>query len=192
MNLSTNKCYDMADSELTNIKKELRAAMNGILSGQMRQSGMPYKLVFGVELPRLQSIAKEFTPKRELAQHLWNENIRESKLLACMLMPQEEFLPEMAEIWVEEIPTAEVAQIFVMFLFGKMKYAPSMAFEWIATSSRTKQLCGFLCLARKLQQGETLNEWSKDELLDQANSLISTADLQLKKAIQACLLYLER
>ena len=39
------------------IKKELRASMNGILSARMREAGMPFKLIFGVELPRLQSIA---------------------------------------------------------------------------------------------------------------------------------------
>ena len=88
----------MENSDLLNIKKELRAAMNGILSAKMREAGAPYKLVFGVELPRLQNIANEFQPSRSLAQQLWNENIRECKLLATMLMPPEEFLPEVADI----------------------------------------------------------------------------------------------
>lgn len=43
--------------EIIDIKKDLRASMNGILSARMREAGMPYKLVFGVELPRLQTIA---------------------------------------------------------------------------------------------------------------------------------------
>lgn len=73
--------------EIIDIKKDLRASMNGILSARMREAGMPYKLVFGVELPRLQSIAAQFTPSRRLAQELWNENIRETRLLACLLMP---------------------------------------------------------------------------------------------------------
>ena len=84
----TTRCYDMENSTvILDIKKELRAAMNGILSARMREAGAPYKLVFGVELPRLQSIANEFQPSRQLAQELWNENIRECKLLATMLMP---------------------------------------------------------------------------------------------------------
>ena len=68
----TIKCYDMENSDIQNIKKELRASMNGILSAKMREAGAPYKLVFGVELPRLQSIAREFAPSRTLAQQLWN------------------------------------------------------------------------------------------------------------------------
>ena len=52
------------------IKKELRASMNGILSARMREAGMPFKLIFGVELPRLQSIADEFPKDKDLANQL--------------------------------------------------------------------------------------------------------------------------
>lgn len=175
------------EEQIRDIKKELRAAMNGILSAQMRQAGMPYKLVFGVELPRLLDLAREFTPSRQLAQQLWNENIRESKLLACILMPKEEFVPELADIWVEEIPTAEVAQIFVMYLMQHTRKAAVQAFEWIATQHPYRQLCGFLCLARLLQQGAELNERSILELRNQAESLLPHADLHLQKAIHATL-----
>ena len=65
------------EETIRDIKKEFRASMNGILSAKMREVGMPYKLCFGVELPRLQSIAQEFEPNHQLAQQLWNENIRE-------------------------------------------------------------------------------------------------------------------
>ncbi len=36
---------------VNDIKKELRASMNGILSARMREAGMPFRLIFGVELP---------------------------------------------------------------------------------------------------------------------------------------------
>lgn len=181
----------MEKSEILEIKKELRASMNGILSAKMREAGAPYKLVFGVELPRLQSIASEFESSRVLAQQLWNENIRECKLLATMLMPPQEFLPEMADIWVDEIPTAEVAQVLTMHLLCKEPWCAVTAFEWIASPSHMRQLCGFLCLARLLQQGAQLNERSTIELKDQAQSLLPDADLPLRKAIIAATSFLE-
>jgi len=181
----------MEKSEILEIKKELRASMNGILSAKMREAGAPYKLVFGVELPRLQSIASEFESSRVLAQQLWNENIRECKLLATMLMPPQEFLPEMADIWVDEIPTAEVAQVLTMHLLCKEPWCAVTAFEWIASPSHMRQLCGFLCLARLLQQGAQLNERSTLELKDQAQSLFPDADLPLRKAIIAATSFLE-
>ena len=176
--------------DIKDIKKELRAAMNGILSAKMREAGAPYKLIFGVELPRLQSIASEFHPSRMLAQELWNENIRECKLLATMLMPPLEFLPEMADIWVDEISTAEVAQVFSMQLLCKESWCATVAFEWIASPVPMRQLCGFLCIARLLQQGARLQDRSIEELRDQAQSLLPNADLPLRKAIIAATSFL--
>ena len=80
----------MTHDTVIEIKKALRAAMNGVLSAKMREAGMPYKLVFGVELPRLLEISKEFAPDLKLALELWNENIRECKILAVLLLPDGE------------------------------------------------------------------------------------------------------
>ena len=98
------------EETLAEIKKELRANMNGVASKRMRESGLQYHVNFGIELPRLQMIAREFEPNHELAQQLWHENVRESKILAAMLMPVERFLPDLADIWAEQIPNAEIAQ----------------------------------------------------------------------------------
>lgn len=175
------------DDLLREIHASLRSAMNGVLSARMREVGMPYKIVFGVELPRLESIAREFPASRRLAQRLWNENIRESKLLAPMLMPQAEFLPEMADIWVEEMPTAEVAQTCVMYLLVREPWAAEVAFQWIASEHPMRQLCGFLIAARLLSQGIQFHERSLLELRDQADALLPQAGLPLRKAIHAAL-----
>lgn len=173
------------EDTIRDIKKELRASMNGILSAKMREVGMPYKLCFGVELPRLQSIAQEFTPDHQLAQQLWHENIRECKILATMLMPVDHFYPEVADIWVGETPAAEIAQIAVMQLFSRLPYAAERAFEWIASEQEMAQLYGFLILARLLGRGEQVNPRSLDELRDQMAAIAPTASLPLRKAIMA-------
>ena len=178
--------------QIKEIKKELRAAMNGVLSAQMREAGMPYRLVFGVELPRLQEIAREFTPSRALAQALWHENVRECKILASLLMPIDQMPAEVADIWVDQMPTAEIAQTCSMFLLSREPWAPQLAFQWIAADSPMRQLCGFLILARLLSQGAELNERSASELRDQAAALLPQADLHLRKAIHATLSALDR
>lgn len=171
------------ESTIKDIKKELRAAMNGILSAKMREVGMPYKLSFGVELPRLQEIARDFEPNHQLAQQLWNENIRECKLLAPMLMPTDNFVTEIADIWVDEIQTAEVAQVTVMHLFSRLPYVSTKAFEWIASDSEMRQLCGYLMIVRLLIQGATFNDRSIEELKDQIQSVPQNASLPLRKVI---------
>lgn len=175
------------DEQIRDIKKEFRSSMNGVLAARMREAGMPYKVIFGVEYPRLVSIAQEFAPNRRLAQALWNWNIRECKILATLLMPLDEFLPEIADIWVDETPTAEVAQMAVMNLLWRQSWASEAAFQWIASDNPMRQLYGFLIMARLLQAGAQLNERSLAELRDQASSSLPDADLNLRKAIRAVL-----
>ena len=140
------------------IKTELRLAMNGVASAYMRENGMNYKLNFGVELPRLRAIAAEFPANHDLAQALWKEDIRECKLLAAMLQPTDTFYPEIADIWVESMPNAEIAQHTVQNLFCRLPYASQKAYEWIASEDEMFQQCGYLILARLFMQGLRPNE----------------------------------
>lgn len=166
------------------IKKELRANMNGVASTYMRESGLSYHVNWGIELPRLHNIASEFEPNLLLAQKLWQEDVRESKILATLLCPVEELDEQLADLWVEQIANTEIAQIASLNLFSKTKFAPSIAFRWIADEGEMKQLCGYLIVARLLQQGAEFNEWSVNELNDQMESVPTDASLALKKAIQ--------
>ena len=42
---------------MRHIKRSLRGVMNGPVSASMRDKGLAYKVIFGVELPRLQQMA---------------------------------------------------------------------------------------------------------------------------------------
>lgn len=165
------------------IKKELRASMNGVLSARMREAGMPFKLIFGVELPRLQSIAEEFSKDKDLANQLWQENIRETKLLAIMLMPPEEFTPEVANTWKETMATAEEAQVMAMKLLSKTRQAKEISMTWLKGTNSLSATCACLCLRHLLVQGEELD--NKEQILAACNRLLPEANLHLRKAIFA-------
>ena len=68
--------------DLRDIRKQLRLAMNGVISTSMRQKGMNYKLIFGVPIPEIKHIAAAHEPDAELARALWKEDVREMKILA--------------------------------------------------------------------------------------------------------------
>ena len=167
------------------IKKELRLAMNGIASSYMRDNGMNYKLNFGVELPRLRTIAQEFPSDHELAQALWKENVRECKLLAGMLQPTATFYPEIADIWVSTIPNMEIAQHTTQNLFCRLPYASDKAYEWLAHEEDMFQICGYLILARLFMQGQVPNERAENEFLDQARAALHASPTIQRAAITA-------
>lgn len=178
-------------NELINdIKKELRANMNGVASAHARQTE-DYRVNWGVELPRVAEIADEIVemghqrqcPMRELAQALWNESTRECKILACMVMPADEFVEEVCDIWAESIRTEEIATMFCLYLVQRLPYASPKAYEWMASESRLLQTCGFLTLCHLMRKYE-LNEDAEAEFLDQAG-----ASLDNRYAIKALQIY---
>ncbi len=156
--------------------------MNGVASAHMRQTE-DYRVNWGIELPRIVNIADEFDENRELAQELWNQSVRECKILACMLMPTDDFLEEMCDIWVESIRTEEIATMFCLHLVKRLPYASVKAFQWMASENRMLQNCGFLTLCHLMRQYE-LSDNSAEEFLDQA-----TASLDNKYAIKALQFY---
>lgn len=178
-----NRCSDTEEttvqSLVSSIKKELRANMNGIASAAMRQTD-DYRVNWGVELPRLQTIADEFGKNHELAQALWKESVRECKILATMIQPIDSFFEEIAEIWVESIRTVEIAQTTSINLLQYLPYASNKAFQWIASDNEIEQICGFSTIYHLIRKNK-LQQRSADELLDQANAINETACIALRR-----------
>lgn len=168
---------------LIDIKKELRANMNGVASAAMRQTA-DYRVNWGIEVPRIHAIAEEFRNEasHELAQTLWNESVRECKILATLLMPVDRFDEELCDVWVDNIRTEEIAQMFCLNLMTRLPFASVKAFEWISSSadaegeevvqSSQKENCGYLTLCHLMRKNE-LSERSTDEFLDQASTALN-------------------
>ena len=174
----------MQATMVNDIKKELRASMNGILSARMREAGMPFRLIFGTELPRLRSIADEFPRDAALAESLWQQNIRETRLLAIMLMPPGSFSKETASRWAETMLTAEEAQVMSMVLLPETEDAKDVCTAWLKEGRPLPSVCACLCLRRLLMCGTELTDEERKVIAESTASMLPTAGLHLRKAIQ--------
>ena len=179
-------------SPLTGLKRDFRAAMNGIASQRMREAGMPYHVIFGIELPRLKEILKEYPQNRAFAQRLWHENVRESRLSAILLTPPEEYLAEVADIWVHELKTAEEASLLAMTLVSGQRWASDYAFRWVASGEELPMICGLYTLCHMMRdRGMKLMPDSEAELRDHLSAISPRASLALRKAAQSVAYCLE-
>lgn len=173
--------------EIREVKRLLRAAMSGPVSQSMREGGLGYRLNFGVDQPRLADIAEEIraltADVAALAAALWKEDIRECRLLACMLMPTEAYSVEMASVWIEQLRYAEEAQALAMHLLPRMAEAADVAFRLVSGERPLERLTGWLLFGRLFSQGKSLTQRDADEFLDQLGAELhdTTSDIQLRQ-----------
>ena len=171
--------------QVKDIKQSFRQMMDGSIAASMRSKGVDYKLNWGATLPRLREKADELGKNYDLAIALWKENVRECKILATMVMPADEVLPEVIDIWMEQTPTQEIAEQAAFNLHQHLPYAPAKAFAWIASPEPLYQLCGFHVINRLFMNGQEPNERGIHEFIDQALAALQGDSIPVRKAAMA-------
>ena len=170
------------------IKRDFRSLMNGTAAASLREKGLHYRLIFGVEWPQLMRLSAEIGKDHDLAQALWKEDIRECRLLAGLIQPVETFSLELADVWIETMHYPEEAQYTVLSLFQHLPHVSEAAFNWIARSEEMYRLCGWLVLARLFMKGLPLNTRSEDEFIDQAETSLQDPSLAVRVAARNAVL----
>ena len=175
------------NSQVKEIKQSFRQMMDGSVAKSMRDKGVDYKLNWGATLPRLQAKATELGKNYDLAIALWKENVRECKILATMMMPADQVLPEVIDIWMEQTDTQEIAEQAAYNLYQYLPYAPEKAYSWMASEKELYQLCGFHVLSRLFMNKQEPNERGINEFIDQALAALQGNSLPVKKAAMSCM-----
>ena len=168
--------------QVKEIKQSFRLMMDGATAQSMRDKGLSYHLNWGATLPRLREKADEIGKNYELSIALWKENVRECKILATMIMPPGEILPEVVDIWMEQTPTIEIAEQAAFNLYQHLPFAADKAYQWIASDSVMAQICGYHVLSRLFMNKQEPNERGINEFIDQALASIQGTDITLAKA----------
>lgn len=167
------------------LKKSLRLSMNGVVSTLQRRQGLNYKINFGVEVPAIKNIASHYNKNRELASALWNENIRECKMLAIFLMPENEFTANDAESWIASTPYTEIADQLAMNLLSKLPDAEFHAVRWIEEDDEIYRYCGFMTLSHIFRTGKRLSDECDKQYIANAAKILSN-EHESNKVLQNC------
>ena len=175
--------------EVKEIKQSFRLMMDGSVAQSMRDKGLNYHLNWGVTLPRLREEANEIGKSYDLAIALWKENVRECKILATMIMPPEEMLPEVVDIWMEQTDTLEMAEQAALNLYQHLPFAAEKAYQWLASPDDLPQICGYHILSRLFSRKMEPNERGIHEFIDQAQAALQSPNPSLRKAAMQAVIY---
>ena len=168
--------------KIREIKRSFRLVMNGPASQSMREKGVGYKLNWGVPFVQLKTMAKDLGKSYDLAIALWKEDIRECKILATLVMPADKMPMEVAEIWMEQTHTQEMAEMQAFNLYQYVRYAPELAYRWIAGEGEESQICGYDILGRLFMRGQEPSERGINEFVDQAVTAILGTSMGVRHA----------
>lgn len=156
--------------------------MNGTASHSMREKGSDYHVNWGVSFLDLKQMATEIGQDYTLAIELWKEDVRECKILATLIMPPAEMPEEVAEIWMEQTRTQEMAEMQAFNLYQHVGYAPAIAYRWMAREGEVYQVCAYNILSRLFMKGQQPNERGIHEFLDQAIAAMQSGSAGVRHA----------
>lgn len=134
-------------NRMQNIKRRMFALRNGVIADVLRRAGDPHRIIFGLNLPQLVEIATLTGPDAALAEALFaNDTTRESRLLAPMLMPHENFGHDDAIRWATALVCTEEADILCHRLLRHCDFAPQLGVELLDSDSPLVQYCALRLL----------------------------------------------
>ena len=170
------------ESKIKELKRGFRLVMNGPASQSMREKGLDYRLNWGVPFIQLKQMAADLPHDYDFAIALWKEDIRECKILATLLMPHDKMPEEVAEIWMEQTRSQEMAEMQAFNLYQYVSYAPKLAYRWMALDDTVKEICAYDILGRLFMKGQEPNERGINEFIDQAVTALKSPSAGLRHA----------
>lgn len=175
--------------QVKQIKRSFRLYMNGVTSTSMRQKGLDYKINWGVSQMDLRHMAEQYGKDKALAAALWQENIRECKILATLIMPAADFSASEAMEWAATLSTVEMAETAVFNLFQHMAEAEQLSQLLLKSEDKLVRICAYNLVCRLLKRNQECAPELYAALFEKAASDLKSADRQLLHPLVNCLDY---
>jgi 3-methyladenine DNA glycosylase AlkD len=172
------------DQKIVEIKRKIHLSMNGVTADHMRDNGVFYKKSFGVAIPRIREIAKDYGKDHDLAQRLWHLNIRETMIMATLIQPADKLQSDAALKWLNGVDNIELAEQTVMNIFSKLPYADGLITESLSSDKIWIQVAGFMLAARNYSNS---SENIRIKVLETALQKSNTDEFHLYRSIAVCL-----
>jgi len=133
--------------KLNDILGRFEAISNPDAVDGMARYGITPKSTFGVSVPDIINTAKEIGINHDLAQQLWENDNRETRILACLIDDPKLINEAQMERWVQDFDYWEICDQCCIKLFRKTKHAQQKAAEWSSNEKEFIKRAGFVLMA---------------------------------------------
>jgi 3-methyladenine DNA glycosylase AlkD len=132
------------EEKVQDILVQIKKHQNGAVVDSMQESGIIYKVNFGVTIPELKQIAQPYKGNHDLATRLFEEDIRECKIIASMIDDPAKVTGDQIDSWSEQFTNIEIVEQVCSNLFWKSDFALPRSFEWCHDDDNLLQKAGLL------------------------------------------------
>lgn len=117
-------------NRIQQIKRRFFAMRNGVIADVLRRNGSPFRIIFGLNMPQIEEIARDLGKDLELGRLLWaNESTRESQLLAPMLMSADQLSIDEIRLMIGQSQSVEIIDNLVHKLLRHRSDSMRLALE---------------------------------------------------------------
>lgn len=162
-----------ATSKMVALLGELRREMNGAVVDSMREKGIEYALSYGVSIPTIRVLARQYAPDDELARLLYQQQVRELQLAALSIASPESVTREELPFWAKAVTTVEMAENVATVLIARTKVAEVAVREWLVADNALLRYAAMLI-------GGRCNELKISDISDTLTKALSDIPIGLE------------
>ncbi|MEA3443157.1 MAG: DNA alkylation repair protein [Bacteroidota bacterium] len=140
--------------ELKKLKADFLTNQNGVVVELMENRGLRYEINYGLSSFQIKSIVKKYLPNQDFADFLFQQEIREAKLISFYLSIPEKFDEKKLDNLVDNLFNAELVEQACMNLLDKVEASAKNLFKYCQNDNEFVKMTGYLLLARLSQMGQ--------------------------------------
>jgi len=133
------QCHDIID--------RIKSLADPAALAGMARFGINPEHACGVSVSKLRPMARSIGKSHELAEMLWESQIHEARILACLIDVPELVTHEQMERWVQDFNSWDLCDLCCNHLFRKMASAYDWVGRWAAREEEFVRRAGFVLIA---------------------------------------------
>lgn len=135
------------DNEIEKIKKYLEPQGSERNLFGMQRFGIKFEKAYGVNIPVIRKLARDYRRNHELALELWETKIHELMLLAIFIDDYKQVTKAQMNKWVKDFKSWDICDQCCSNLFEKTPYAFDKIFEWSKSKDEFIKRAAFTLIA---------------------------------------------
>lgn len=173
--------------EFSKLKNEFLANQNGAVVDLMERKGIYYAENYGLSALQIKSLANKYEANQQFADFLFQQEIREAKLISFQLAEADKIEAGKIDTMVESFTHGEEVEQAGMFLLDKVKAAPQRVFSYCQSDGDWVKMTGYLLLAQLSLKGHSFEESNFETFFEFVKHDVFTENPSVRNAVSRAL-----